>query len=119
MRALRRSSSILLALILAMATPLFSPLAHAQSYNPGVSVSQYVTFGQIGVTFKGSGSPPSFVSQLNQTQSLTTFSVRVAIMSVAGILSSKSTYQRTETMKFSFQPVYPDASIPTDRKSVV
>jgi len=42
-----------------------------------------------------------------------TFSVRVAIMSVAGILSSKSTYQRTETMKFSFQPVYPDASIPT------
>src|SRR6266705_2005061 len=71
MRALRKSSSILLALVLAMATPLFSPLAHAQSYNPGVSVGQYVTFGQIGVTFKGSGSPPSFVSQLNQTQSLT------------------------------------------------
>src|SRR6266581_2877164 len=71
MRALRKSSSILLALVLAMATPLFSPLAHAQSYNPGVSVSQYVTFGQIGVTFKGSGTPPSFVSQLNQTQSLT------------------------------------------------
>src|SRR5437870_2588285 len=71
MRALRKSASILLALILAMATPLFSPLAHAQSYNPGVSVSQYVTFGQIDVTFKGSGAPPSFVSQLNETQSLT------------------------------------------------
>jgi uncharacterized membrane protein len=54
-----------------MATPFFSPLAHAQSYNPGVSVGQYVTFGQIGVTFKGSGAPPSFVSQLNQTRSLT------------------------------------------------
>src|SRR6266568_1468063 len=71
MRALRKSSSILLALVLAMATPLFSPLAHAQSYNPGVSVGQYVTFGQIDVTFKGSGAPPSFVSQLNQTRSLT------------------------------------------------
>ncbi len=71
MRALRRSISILLALVLAITTPPFSPLAHAQSYNPGVTVGQYVTFGQIGVTFKGSGTPPSFVSQLNQTQSLT------------------------------------------------
>src|SRR6266702_3150411 len=71
MRALRKSSSILLALVLAMATPLLSPIAHAQSYNPGVSIGQYVTFGQIGVTFKGSGTPPSILSQLNQTQSLT------------------------------------------------
>src|SRR5437899_10547473 len=71
MRALRKSSSILLALVLAMATPLLSPIAHAQSYNPGVSIGQYVTFGQIGVTFKGTGTPPSILSQLNQTQSLT------------------------------------------------
>src|SRR5712664_2434961 len=71
MRALRKSLSILLALVLATATPLLSPITHAQSYNPGVSVGQYVTFGQIGVTFKGSGTPPSFISQLNQTRSLT------------------------------------------------
>src|SRR5690349_8391159 len=42
-----------------------------------------------------------------------TFSVRAAIMSISGIASIKSTYQRTQTMKFSFQPVYPDGSIPT------
>ena len=40
------------------------------------------------------------------------FSVRAAIMSVAGITTLKSIYQRTETMRFSFQPIYPDGSIP-------
>jgi hypothetical protein len=40
-----------------------------------------------------------------------TFLVSPATMSVSGITSLKSTYQRTETMKFSFQPVYPDGSI--------
>jgi len=58
------------------------------------------------VTLTGS----STVKTASDTQ---TFSVRAAIMSIPGITSSKSTYQRTETMKFSFQPVYPDASIPT------
>src|SRR5438132_11184778 len=33
-------------------------------------------------------------------------------MSVAGITTLKSIYQRTETMRFSFQPIYPDGSIP-------
>ena len=37
-----------------------------------------------------------------------TFAVRAAILTVSGINSAKTTYQRTETMKFSFQPIYPD-----------
>jgi hypothetical protein len=40
-----------------------------------------------------------------------TFLVSPATMSVSGITSLKSTYQRTETMRFSFQPIYPDGSI--------
>lgn len=39
------------------------------------------------------------------------FYVRTASMSILAIISSKSSYQRTETMKFSFQPKYPDGSI--------
>ena len=39
------------------------------------------------------------------------FSVRPASMSILVITASKSTYQRTETMKFSFQPKYPDGNI--------
>ena len=38
------------------------------------------------------------------------FSVRAASMSIAVITSAKSSYQRTETMQFSFQPAYPDGS---------
>jgi hypothetical protein len=34
-------------------------------------------------------------------------------MSVAAITMVRPSYQRTETMQFSFQPVYPDASIPS------
>jgi len=40
-----------------------------------------------------------------------TFLVSAATMSIAVITSLKSIYQRTETMKFSFQPTYPDGSI--------
>src|SRR5207245_3005183 len=58
------------------------------------------------VTLTGS----STVKNASDTQ---TFSVRAAIMSIHGITSSKSRYQRTETMKFYFQPVYADASIAT------
>lgn len=38
------------------------------------------------------------------------FSVNTAIMTIASIVSSKTIYQKTETMKFSFQPKYPDGS---------
>ena len=41
------------------------------------------------------------------------FSVNTATMSIAAINSVKSTYQRTETMMFSFQPTYPDGSVPS------
>ena len=39
------------------------------------------------------------------------FSLGRAIMIINSITSVKSTYQRTETMRFSFQPTYPDGSI--------
>jgi len=40
-------------------------------------------------------------------------SVGPAIMIISSITSLKSTYQRMETMRFSFQPTYPDGSIPS------
>jgi hypothetical protein len=40
-------------------------------------------------------------------------SVGRAIMIISSITSVKSVYQRTETMDFSFQPTYPDGSIPS------
>lgn len=62
---------IILTIILITISPLFTSVAHAQSYSPGVSTGQTVTFGQIGVTWKGPGPVDPFVSQLNQTQSIT------------------------------------------------
>src|SRR5438445_662162 len=41
------------------------------------------------------------------------FAVNAATMSVATIAIFKPIYQRTETMRFSFQPTYPDASLPS------
>ena len=38
------------------------------------------------------------------------FNVKQAVMSISALASLKSTYQRTETMSFSFQPVYPDGT---------
>ncbi len=35
------------------------------------------------------------------------FGVKAAVMSIASLSSSSSSYQRTQTMKFSFRPVYP------------
>ncbi len=35
------------------------------------------------------------------------FSVKAAVMSIASLTSSSSSYQRTQTMKFSFRPLYP------------
>lgn len=52
-------------------------------------------------------------STLKNPPDTQTFSVRAAMMSITGINSLKSTYQRSETMKFSFQPVYPDGTFPT------
>jgi hypothetical protein len=41
------------------------------------------------------------------------FGVNAATMSIATITLFKPIYQRTETMRFSFQPTYPDASLPS------
>lgn len=41
------------------------------------------------------------------------FSLGPAIMIIPTIASAKSSYQRTETMRFSFQPTYPDGSVPS------
>jgi len=39
------------------------------------------------------------------------FNLNPALMSISALNSLKSIYQRTETMSFSFQPVYPDGTI--------
>ncbi len=41
------------------------------------------------------------------------FNIQPAIMSIPALSASKSTYQRTETMTFSFQPSYPSGEIAT------
>ncbi len=41
------------------------------------------------------------------------FAVNAATMSVSTITVFKPIYQRTETMRFSFQPIYPDGSLPS------
>jgi hypothetical protein len=41
------------------------------------------------------------------------FAVNAATMSVGAITISKPIYQRTETMHFSFQPTYPDGTLPS------
>jgi len=47
------------------------------------------------------------------------FLVGPATMTIQSLTSSKSTYQRTETMSFSFQPVYPDGSNATTGTAIV
>ena len=41
------------------------------------------------------------------------FSVNPATMTITAVAPSKSSYQRTEIMKFSFMPKYPDGSTPS------
>ncbi len=52
-------------------------------------------------------------STIKNPTDLQRFSVNAATMSIAAVTSLKSFYQRTETMKLSFQPTYPDGSIPS------
>jgi hypothetical protein len=67
---------------------------------PNATIDDYIAFLNGTTTHKN---PPD-----NET-----FAVRAAIMSITGLSSTQSTYQRTDTMQFSFQPTYPDGSIPT------
>jgi hypothetical protein len=48
-----------------------------------------------------------------------TFSINAAVISIASLSTSKSTYERTETMTFSFQPVYPSGEIATTGAGVI
>jgi hypothetical protein len=50
---------------------------------------------------------------------LETFGVTVATISIASLSSQGSTYQRTQTMQFSFQPLYPSAEIATTGSAVI
>jgi PKD repeat protein len=47
------------------------------------------------------------------------FFVEAATMTIPSLTSSQSTYQRTETMSFSFQPVYPDGNDATTGTAIV
>jgi PKD repeat protein len=47
------------------------------------------------------------------------FVVRAATMSISGFTSSKTSYQRTETMKFSFKSSYPDGQNANSGTSLV
>lgn len=50
---------------------------------------------------------------------LETFGVNVATISIASLSSSSTTYQRTDTMQFSFRPVYPSGEIATTGTAVI
>jgi hypothetical protein len=67
---------------------------------PNATIGNYIAFLNGTTTHKN---PPD-----NET-----FSVRVAILSITAVSSTQSTYQRTDTMQFSFQPTYPDLSVST------
>ncbi len=55
----------------------------------------------------------SGTSTIKNPQDAQHFLVNAATMAVGAITLLKPTYQRTETMQFSFQPVYPDGSVPS------
>jgi hypothetical protein len=52
-------------------------------------------------------------STVKKTPDTAPFSLRAAAMTIGSITSLKSTYLRTQRMNFSFQPTYPDGSIPS------
>ena len=61
--------------------------------------------------------PKGYITTVTGTTTVKTpadvsgFNVNPASMSISALNSLKSTYQRTETMSFSFQPIYPDGTI--------
>jgi len=61
--------------------------------------------------------PKGYIATVTGTTTVKTpadvsgFNVNPASMTISALNSLKSTYQRTETMNFDFQPVYPDGSI--------
>ena len=61
--------------------------------------------------------PNGYVATVSGTTTVKTpadisgFNIKAAVMSISALNSVKSSYQRTETMSFSFQPTYPDGTI--------
>src|SRR5260370_38876601 len=55
----------------------------------------------------------SGTSTLKNPPAVHPFAVNAAPMSVGTITVFKPIYQRTEMMRFSFQPIYPDGSLPS------
>lgn len=47
------------------------------------------------------------------------FLVNLAVVTIGAITTVKATYQRTDTMTFSFQPKYPDGTIPSTGAGVL
>jgi hypothetical protein len=47
------------------------------------------------------------------------FNVKAAIMSIASLFSSSPSYERTQTMKFSFRPVYPSGENATTGAGII
>jgi uncharacterized membrane protein len=64
-------AAIFALLTLMLAAPIFTPSAHAQSYLPGVTVGNSVTFGNITAIWRFNSTPPSFIQQFNQSKSVT------------------------------------------------
>jgi PKD repeat protein len=58
-------------------------------------------------------------STIKNPADIQAFLVGAATMTISSLTSSKSTYQRTETMSFSFEPVYPDGSNSTTGTAIV
>ena len=62
--------------------------------------------------------PKGYITTVTGTTTVKTpadvsgFNVNPASMSISALNSLKSTYQRTETMSFSFQPIYPERRAP-------
>jgi PKD repeat protein len=61
--------------------------------------------------------PKGYIATVTGTTTVKTpadvsgFNVNPASMTISSLNSLKSTYQRTETMSFSFRPIYPDGTI--------
>jgi len=94
---------------LTTSTLVFSGIFAASSGGT-VSTSWKIPVNATIDTYTVSLSGTSTVKNPADTQRI---SVGRAIMIITSITSVKSSYQRTETMGFSFQPTYPDGSIPS------
>lgn len=96
-------------------TPFYSTTIRASAGGLVITswkIPRNATIAYYVVTLSGS-------TTIKNPADLQAFLVGPATMTVATISSSKPIYQRTETMTFSFQPVYPDGSNATTGTAVI